>query len=602
VNQKNPHLKTTLIALAALALIATAHAQLPLLMLNGSVPLDAGKGERPLKLGAVACTPEGEFGVIPPGSELFDVVFVLDGSGSIDASVFELQKQGVIDRVTGPAALIPADGTCAVAVIQFSDYGCVHVPLTVIDSPQTADEFASRVTQIVQLEGGTVMSTGLSEAYTIFDSDAAGSFRFVHITTDSGVTDEGACLTLCTTLRTMPVPVRVCTGFLTYGCPADDDFLMQCANAGGEYPGQVVGSYWCVDTVTEFGALCEDCLCPLVQTGAPDCDANGVEDWCEILMGTALDCNENEIPDECDIDSGFSTDLNENGVPDECEDCNDNGIPDECDLSCTGACAAVPGCGQSADCNNNLIPDECDIASGWSPDSNGNGIPDECEIDSITLYVDDSAPSGGDGLSWLTPYDELQDALAAAAHYRTIGLDSVTIHVARGTYKPSAETTPGDPRSATFTLLDDVELLGGFAGVQQPSDPDERNFRVYETYLNGDIGAAYQNQDNCYHVVDGSGTNPSALLDGFIIRKGYADRDTAPPLDRGAGLYIHQGAPTVRNCVFDFNTAMYGAAITCDGTTAASEKPDDPEHDMRVERCLGPGRRALVRILESRVP
>ena len=76
------------------------------------------------------------------------------------------------------------------------------------------------------------------------------------------------------------------------------------------------------------------------------------------------DCNANGVNDHCDITGGLSNDCNENGVPDECEDdCDGNGIPDECE----------------ADCNGNGIPDACDIANGTSDDCNGNGIPDECD-------------------------------------------------------------------------------------------------------------------------------------------------------------------------------------------------------------------------------
>jgi hypothetical protein len=110
-----------------------------------------------------------------------------------------------------------------------------------------------------------------------------------------------------------------------------------------------------------------------------DCNANGVDDACDIANGTSFDDNGNGIPDECefmdcndngtpddeDIANGTSADCNFNGVPDECEmsdgDCNGNGILDECETF--------------DDCNGNGIPDECETFS----DCNGNGIPDECE-------------------------------------------------------------------------------------------------------------------------------------------------------------------------------------------------------------------------------
>lgn len=141
-----------------------------------------------------------------------------------------------------------------------------------------------------------------------------------------------------------------------------------------------------------------------------DCNANSINDSCDLTAGLSLDCNNNGVLDECDIDDAVSDDCNENSVPDECEiangtghDCNDNGTLDLCELviglvqDCNGN--DIPdGCdiagGFSVDCNDNLIPDECqtdcngngvhdgcDIVDGTSDDCNSDGIPDECEPD-----------------------------------------------------------------------------------------------------------------------------------------------------------------------------------------------------------------------------
>jgi len=52
-----------------------------------------------------------------PGGELFDLVFVIDGSGSI-AQDFELQKEGIASCLVGERAFIPPDGSVAIAVVQ----------------------------------------------------------------------------------------------------------------------------------------------------------------------------------------------------------------------------------------------------------------------------------------------------------------------------------------------------------------------------------------------------------------------------------------------------------------------------------------------------
>ena len=77
------------------------------------------------------------------------------------------------------------------------------------------------------------------------------------------------------------------------------------------------------------------------------------------------------------------------------------------------------------------------------------------------LYVDDDATPGGDGLTWATAYEDLQAALDAAA---LPGSTTSEIWVAAGTYVPSTQTDPNDPRTATFQLLSGVAVYGGFAG------------------------------------------------------------------------------------------------------------------------------------------
>ncbi len=128
-------------------------------------------------------------------------------------------------------------------------------------------------------------------------------------------------------------------------------------------------------------------------TIAPDCNANGALDYCDIATGTEQDCNANGIPDSCDIASALETDVDTDGIPDSCEtDCNGNDLPDDWDIAqgiaadCDGN--AVPDscdiAGGAPDCNANGVFDACEIASGAAPDCNGNAIPDSCDISAGT--------------------------------------------------------------------------------------------------------------------------------------------------------------------------------------------------------------------------
>ena len=98
----------------------------------------------------------------------------------------------------------------------------------------------------------------------------------------------------------------------------------------------------------------------------------------------------------------------------------------------------------------------------------------------------------------------------------------------RATYTPTA----GTDRSATFQLIDGVSIYGGFAGSE--ASLGERDWETNETILSGDLlrddGPDFtNNSDNSFHVVTGSGTDGTAILDGFTITAGNDDRLFFPP-------------------------------------------------------------------------
>jgi len=304
-----------------------------------------------------------------------------------------------------------------------------------------------------------------------------------------------------------------------------------------------------------------------------DCNGNWMLDECDIANGTSLDRNSNGIPDECepdcnrngipddwDIATETSTDYNGNGIPDECEDdCNGNGVPDDWDIA-TETSTDYNGNGIpdecEADCNGNGVPDDWDIATGTSTDDNGNGVPDECE----TIYADAKAPPAGNGSSWATAYNDLQDALDMAAGSSGIA----TVHVAAGTYTPDRGT--GD-RTATFQLINGVSIRGGYAGLGAP-DPNAHDVDAYQTILSGDLDSNDVGDlndpsrgENSYHVVTGSGTKTTAVLDGFTITGGNATGSSDN--SEGGGIYIieDRSRPTLTNCTVNGNWAKYGGGL-----------------------------------------
>lgn len=285
--------------------------------------------------------------------------------------------------------------------------------------------------------------------------------------------------------------------------------------------------------------------------GSPDCNGNGKPDECDLADGTSQDCNNNLIPDSCDIDSGFSDDCNGNAIPDSCDiasgfslDCNNNGTPDECDIS-----AGVPDCnangipdscdiasGFSSDCNNNGVPDscdndcnqngiadECDIASGFSRDLNGDGYPDEC----VRLYVNDDATGNGSGATWQNAMTSLDAAVAESMN--NLGLRE--IWVAAGTYRPSS--------ASAYVLRPNLAVIGGFAGTE--TSALHRNIAANLTLVGpSGIGPVR----HVFTLTNATGV----VLDGVRISNGFGSG-----ADRGGGVLINGGSPTIRNCEISHN-------------------------------------------------
>jgi predicted outer membrane repeat protein len=154
-----------------------------------------------------------------------------------------------------------------------------------------------------------------------------------------------------------------------------------------------------------------------------------------------------------------------------------------------------------------------------------------------------------------------------------------------GTYTPSSGTL----RTDTFRLKSGVALYGGFVGTE--TTRDQRNWVTNVTTLSGDIGAP-GSSDNSYHVVTGTDTDSTAILDGFTVSGGNANGDYLANHDIGGGMMNgadmggvpHSGSPTVRNIIFSGNSASYAGAgmfnwngsnptltnVTFNGNTATS--------------------------------
>lgn len=189
---------------------------------------------------------------------------------------------------------------------------------------------------------------------------------------------------------------------------------------------------------------------------------------------------------------------------------------------------------------------------GANPDM-GAYESDPCPV---KLYVDIDATGSNTGLSWTNAFNSLQDAIDLA---RTCFVD--TIWVAEGTYKPSKTNTGNgsnpNSRTNTFFVNFDVVIQGGFQGFE--SNVSQRDWVAYETILDGNIGAAGTNSDNCFTVVEYATCSNVSQLDGFTVRGGNSDQWNAAG-GIGGGIEI-ASEPIIRNCKITGNYGGNGGGI-----------------------------------------
>ncbi len=179
------------------------------------------------------------------------------------------------------------------------------------------------------------------------------------------------------------------------------------------------------------------------------------------------------------------------------------------------------------------------------------------------IFVDAAATGRNDGSSWPDAFNQLYDAITVAA---VAPHSVIQIHVAAGTYKPAE---PGSDRDATFHLINGLVIKGGYAGSAHVN-PDARDIHTYETILSGDLNGddapvsepedlltEPTRDDNSYNVITGSGTDATAVIDGFTITAGNA----ISCYRGGGGMYIDSGSPKMTDCTFSWNCAYIGGGV-----------------------------------------
>ena len=192
-----------------------------------------------------------------------------------------------------------------------------------------------------------------------------------------------------------------------------------------------------------------------------------------------------------------------------------------------------------------------------------------------TIYVNVNASGADTGISWTDALTDLSEAMALSEYGQEIW-------VAMGLYHPTAcpnlyvdDCTVSDRRNH-FSAKQGVKIYGGFLGTE--ATVAERNWKVNTTTLSGDYSNNdswddtekewVNNDENVYHVFYHDFwivLDDTAIVDGFTITGGNANGAEWPHEDGGGmhntGDTTRPTNPTIRNCTFFANTAIFGGGV-----------------------------------------
>lgn len=195
--------------------------------------------------------------------------------------------------------------------------------------------------------------------------------------------------------------------------------------------------------------------------------------------------------------------------------------------------------------------------------------------DSLTVYVDvDCTEPEHHGDSWATAYRSLNNAISylAGLDQNKVGQKHLVVRVLEGDLWPRYAFTNNDPKTATVSVPktasgQPIEIYGGYHRTTD-NNTVVRDPLTYRSIINGNTEAKDITQGlyHCITVAEGA----QVVLDGFHVINGYAAGEASRQY--GAGLLAHAGSTvTVRNCIFENNTAQEGAAIDAREATLTME-------------------------------
>ena len=204
-----------------------------------------------------------------------------------------------------------------------------------------------------------------------------------------------------------------------------------------------------------------------------------------------------------------------------------------------------------------------------------HGIKHATVGDSLVVYVDvNCTEPDHDGSSWAKGFRSLNNAISylAGLDADTVGTKKLVVRVLEGDIWPRYAFTNNDPKTATISVPktasgQPIEIYGGYHRTTD-NNTVVRDPLTYRSVINGNTEGKDITQ-GLYHCITVE-RGAKLVLDGFHVINGYAAGEASRQY--GAGLLAHAGSTvTVRNCIFENNTAQEGAAIDAREATLTME-------------------------------
>lgn len=211
-------------------------------------------------------------------------------------------------------------------------------------------------------------------------------------------------------------------------------------------------------------------------------------------------------------------------------------------------------------------------------------IVPEVSADGNTLrvYVDTECTiPGHDGSSWEKGYRSLNEALEYLGNLpkgvqeingRQVNVNENTrleLYVLEGNLRPRFVFTNLDAKSVTVRVPEAKSgatfyVYGGYRRNADNPNQADRKPLIYRTIINGNYVGKDVN-DGIYHCITVM-ENAKVHLDGFQVINGRALGESSRQY--GAGLLAHTGSEvTLKDCIFENNTAQDGAAVDARNAT-----------------------------------